>query len=182
MTKNIRMSQFDYKKYLKNNPLLKEGHEFTDQEWNPETRTLSSTVKYTPDFAKAYDDLDDSRKSISNLAGKSELIGDDQLKRIRDLVRNAFNKYRTHLRNNYKDEYAKLKRRGGDLEEMSTTGGTATFTPGAGAQYATPYAFNKNKKAKGTDRNYYTSKMGYKLVNPKKLRKKAKGTDVIDLW
>ena len=39
------MSQFDYKKYLKNNPLLKEGHEFTDQEWDPKTRSLSSTVK-----------------------------------------------------------------------------------------------------------------------------------------
>ena len=159
------MSQFDYKKYLKNNPLLKEAHEFTDQEWNPETRTLSSTVKYTPDFSKAYDDLEDSKKSISALAGKSELIGDTQLKKIKDLVRNAFNKYRTHLRTNYKDEYAQLKRRGGGLEEMSTTGGTATFTPGTGAQYATPFAFNKNKKAKGTNRDYYLSKLGYKLVN-----------------
>ena len=176
------MDTFNYKKYLKNNPLLQEKHEFIDQEWDPKTRSLSSTVKYTPDFAKAYDDLEDSKKSISALAGKSELIGDDQLKRVRDLVKSAFNKYRTHLRNNYKDEYAKLKRRGGDLEEMSTTGGTATFTPGKGAQYATAYAFNPNKKAKGTSRDYYTSKMGYKLVNPKKLRKKAKGTDVIDLW
>ena len=140
---------FDYKKYLKNNPLLQEKHEFTDQEWDPTTRTLSSTVKYTPDFSKAYDDLEDSKKSMSALAGKSELIGDAQLKRIRDLVRDAFNKYRTHLRTNYKDEYAQLKRRGGDLEEMSTTGGTATFTQGKGGQYATPYAFNPNKKAKG---------------------------------
>ena len=40
---------------------------------------------------------------------------------------------------------------------MSTTGG-------AGA-YNTPYAFNKNKKAKGTNRDYYLSKLGYKLVN-----------------
>ena len=151
------MDTFNYKKYLKNNPLLKEGHEFTDQEWNPETRTLSSTVKYTPDFAKAYDDLEDSKKSISALAGKSELIGDDQLKRIRDLVKDAFNKYRTHLRTNYRDEYAQLKRRGGDLEELSTTGG-------AGA-YNTPYAFNPNKKDKGTNRDYYLSKLGYKLVN-----------------
>tara|TARA_Y100000034_G_C6900095_1_gene415972 strand:- start:292 stop:750 length:459 start_codon:yes stop_codon:yes gene_type:complete len=151
------LSNFDYKKYLKNNPLLQEKHEFTDQDWDPVTRTLSSTVKYTPDFSKAYDDLEDSKKSMSALAGKSELIGDDQLKRIKDLVKNAFNKYRTHLRTNYKDEYADLKRRGGGLEEMTTTGG-------AGA-YNTPYAFNKNKKAKGTNRDYYLSKLGYKLVN-----------------
>ena len=30
------------------------------------------------------------------------------------------------------------------LEEISTTGTGATFTPGTGAQYATPYAFSKN--------------------------------------
>ena len=30
--------------------------------------------------------------------------------------------------------------------------------------YATPYAFNKNKKAKGTDDDVYTKDFGYKLV------------------
>ena len=31
-----------------------------------------------------------------------------------------------------------------ELEEVSTTGGGATFTPGTGAQYATPKAFDKS--------------------------------------
>lgn len=42
-------------------------------------------------------------------------------------------------------------------KEQSTTGGgagAAGFTAGTGAQYATPFAFNPNKKAKGTSRNY----------------------------
>ena len=42
------------------------------------------------------------------------------------------------------------------LKELSGTGGgagAASFTPGAGAQYATPYAFGKKVK------NYYTKKI-----------------------
>ena len=64
---------------------------------------------------------------------------------------------------------------------MSTTGGTASFTPGTGAQYATPFAFNKNKKAKGTASNYYY-KLGFKPVDKKKLRKQAKGIEVKQLF
>lgn len=54
-------------------------------------------------------------------------------------------------------------------------------TSGAAGAYNTPYAFNPNKNAKGTARNYYL-KMGYKLVDKIKTRKAAKGMDYIDLW
>ena len=45
-----------------------------------------------------------------------------------------------------------------EINEVSMTGTGATFTPGTGAQYATPYAFgnNKRKKKKGY--------MGYKEI------------------
>lgn len=33
-----------------------------------------------------------------------------------------------------------------ELDEANVTGGTATFTPGTGAQYATPNAFSKGGK------------------------------------
>ena len=59
------------------------------------------------------------------------------------------------------------------LKEMSTSAG-------AGA-YQTPYAYNPNKNAKGTARNYYL-KLGWKLVDQNKLRKKTKGMVVKDLW
>jgi hypothetical protein len=49
-------------------------------------------------------------------------------------------------------------------------------TSAAAGAYSTPFAFNPKKGAKGTARNYYLD-MGYKLVNKKQLRKKAK-----DLW
>jgi hypothetical protein len=51
-------------------------------------------------------------------------------------------------------------------KEQSTTGGgagAAGFSAGTGAQYATPFAFNPNKKAKGTSRDYMY-KLGFKPV------------------
>lgn len=67
------------------------------------------------------------------------------------------------------------------LKEMSVTGGSATFTPGTGANYATPFAFNPNKKANGAQNIYYY-KLGFKPVNKKQLRKKSKMFDYKDLW
>tara|TARA_R110000803_G_C11782167_1_gene296779 strand:+ start:72 stop:296 length:225 start_codon:yes stop_codon:yes gene_type:complete len=54
-------------------------------------------------------------------------------------------------------------------------------TSSAAGAYSTPFAFNPKKGAKGTARNYYLD-MGYKLVNKKQLRKKAKGVEYKDLW
>jgi len=59
------------------------------------------------------------------------------------------------------------------LKEMSTSAG-------AGA-YLGKYAYNPDKNAKGAARNYYL-KLGWKLVDREKLRKKAKGLVVKDLW
>lgn len=70
-------------------------------------------------------------------------------------------------RQELKDELKK------QLKEMSTSG--------AAGAYSTPFAFNPNKNAQGTARNYYL-KMGYKLVNKEKVRKAAKGVEYKDLW
>ena len=50
------------------------------------------------------------------------------------------------------------------LKEMSATSqGGASFSGGEGAQYATPFAFRKNKTAKGAANIYYY-KLGFKPV------------------
>ena len=50
------------------------------------------------------------------------------------------------------------------IKEMSATSqGGASFSPGEGAQYATPFAFRKNKTAKGAADIYY-NKLGFKPV------------------
>jgi len=61
----------------------------------------------------------------------------------------------------------KLKYKLKNVDEISTTGGgtgAAGFTPGTGAQYATPLAFNKNKKAKGAANPNVVKSSGYKVV------------------
>ena len=68
------------------------------------------------------------------------------------------------------------------LQEMSATGTGASFTPGTGENYATPFVFNPNKKAKGTAHNYYVKKLGFKPVDKEKLHKQAKGIESKQLW
>jgi len=62
------------------------------------------------------------------------------------------------------------------MKEMSVTGTGASFTPGTGAQYATPYAFSKKglKKNKATK---YGEKLGYKTV---KRPKRPSSTKLVD--
>ena len=63
-------------------------------------------------------------------------------------------------------------------ETSATSQGGASFSPGAGEQYATPRAFNKNKNAKGAASKYYY-KLGYKAV-PNKI--KGSGLEVKQLF
>ena len=61
------------------------------------------------------------------------------------------------------------------IDEMSVTGTGASFSPGVGAQYATPNAFSKgNRKNKATK---YGEKLGYKTV---KRPKRPSNTKLID--
>ena len=65
-----------------------------------------------------------------------------------------------------------------ELQEISTTGTGATFIPGTGAQYATPYAF---KKSRGKNRaTKYLEKLGYKTVKLKKRPYNTKMFDYLD--
>jgi hypothetical protein len=145
---------------------------------NKQTGGIKHKLIQLPSFGESLKKLSIALNSIRKLAitdaGKKDPKVADLLKQIRD----TFNSYRTHLRKNYPDLYSGIKNQ---LEEISVTGGGvagASFTPGVGAQYATPFAFNKNKKADGTSRNYYY-KLGYKPV-PKKI--KGSGLEVKQLF
>ena len=62
----------------------------------------------------------------------------------------------------------------GELQEANVTGGTATFTPGAGATYATPNAFGNANRAGKISR-----KLGYKKVSRPKRPSHTKGFDYL---
>ena len=155
----------------------------------PDPESRFDKVTYVPNFGdllNALNKADQTIKNISNLDVEDGEFFDD----IADDIKVIKNLVRTYLRKNYPEDYKKyrmsLDEVKGKLKEIlvnkimetSVSGGTASFTPGVGAQYATKFAFNPNKKADGTSRNYYF-KMGFKPV-PKKI--KGSGMEVRQLF
>ena len=66
-----------------------------------------------------------------------------------------------------------------EVNEISATNvGGASFTPGSGAQYATPNAFAK--KGKKNNATKYAEKLGYKVVKNKKRPYNTKMFDYLD--
>lgn len=66
-----------------------------------------------------------------------------------------------------------------EINEISATNaGGASFTPGTGAQYATPNAFSKNSKKNNATK--YGEKLGYKVVKNKKRPYNTKMFDYLD--
>tara|TARA_S200002703_G_scaffold23771_1_gene20631 strand:- start:134 stop:367 length:234 start_codon:yes stop_codon:yes gene_type:complete len=62
-----------------------------------------------------------------------------------------------------------------ELDEANATNvGGASFTPGTGAQYATPFAFGKGNRAKKT-----LTKLGFKKVSRPKRPSHTKGFDYL---
>jgi len=117
---------------------------------DPNTGQVSHKVISLAGFSDSLSKLSDALKSLKVLKSAGEAKDDDTIKTIEKGVRDMFNKYRTHLRKNYPDQYEQIK---SALEEISGTG--------AGGEYSTPFAFNPDKKAKGAATNYYY-KLGWK--------------------
>ena len=141
---------------------------------NQETGQITWDVDYDADYLKLFKEITEMLETAKQVA---QVTDEPFFKDYYEEIRKRRNQLRTYLRNNKAEEYERIK----GMTEIMTTGGTASFTPGTGAQYATPFAFNKNKKAKGTASNYYY-KLGYKPVDKKKLRKQAKGIEVKQLF
>ena len=169
------------------------GIKSTIKDINKETGGISWSIEYLPNFEELFDDATDLVKTAKGVYTKAKT--DDKLRLIYDESRLLRNKIRTHIRNEYPEEYRRITMSEGlkenqlsvtdminlndkrveavakaimdkydipddgrlkgiirvalsdYLEEMSTTGGgSASFTPGTGMAYATPYAFRRPKK------------------------------------
>ena len=197
---------------------------FTVTDIDGETGRVSWNVERLPSYEELFSDATefvDTAKGVRN-----DTKGDPVFREIYEAAKLLRNKIRTHLRNEYPDEYQRIVMRLSEnnlteqmsvsdmialndkrveavakaimdkydipddgrlkgvirvalsdyLGEMSTTGGgSASFTPGSGMTYATPYAFRRPKKkqksipenlnegidtGEGVDLDAY----GYKLV------------------
>ena len=178
---------------------------------DPETGKISWGLEKLPNLEELFETSTELTQVAKEVYIKTK--SDKKLRLIYDEARALRNSIRTHMRNEYPEEYrrvtmnmnedntlkeslnpevsrkvnsfikamakrydyseqdaifaviAALKQRMMDgLDEMSTTGGgagSATFTPGTGGQYATPFAFRK-KGQKANDKAY--KELGYKAV------------------
>ena len=194
------------------------GIKSTIKDINKETGGISWDIEYIPNFEELFDDATDLVKTAKGVYTKAKT--DDKLRLIYDEARILRNKIRTHIRNEYPDEYKKITMKMSEgleenqlsvtdminlndkrveavakaimdkydipddgrlkgiirvalsdyLEEMSTTGGgSASFTPGSGMTYATPYAFKRPKKKQkpipeNLNEGIDLSSYGYSLV------------------
>ena len=148
---------------------------------NKETGQLSHDIIQLASFGDSLKRMSDAVKALKILQTTDEANNDQNIKEITRELKDVFNKYRSHLRTNYPDQYDEIKRQ---LDEMSTTGGgagAASFSGGTGMQYTTPYAFKKKKKKigegigahlgpgpkaseDGVEDNAYVKQFKYKLV------------------
>ena len=141
-----------------------DGVKSTIVDIDKETGGIKWDIEYLPNFDKLFDGATDLVNISKGVYTKAK--SDNKLRLIYDEARVLRNKIRTHIRNEYPEEYKRItmKMNEGDLDEMSTTGGgagAASFSSGTGGQYATPFAFRK-KGQKANDKAY--KEIGYKEV------------------
>ena len=122
---------------------------FIDEPADPETGRIKSRVVRKISLSNMFKDLEAEIQDFKKVV--EDKPEDIVLYNISEELKEIYNKFRTHIRKKYPEEYKKV-------DEGSSTGGGASFTPGKGAAYASPYAFGDNKRKK---RKSY---MGYKEV------------------
>lgn len=156
---------------------------------DPETGKITFDVQYNADFdlvRKRFKELQEIYED--KFLKYDEVKNDKKFIEISKGINYLANQYINHVNKKYNktslDENAirSIIRKALDEENATGAGASAgTFNPGASANYATPNAFNPNKKAKGAQNIYYY-KLGWKPVDAKKLHKQAKGLEHKDLW
>ena len=134
---------------------------FKTTDINDETGSVTHTQYKLASFGDSLQKMYTALKSLKRLTGTDDARNDQTIRKILVDFKEVFNQYRTHLRKFYPDQYDQIKRQ---LKEISTTGGgagAASFTPGTGMAYATPYAFRLSG-SKANDKAY--TEIGYKTV------------------
>ena len=124
---------------------------------DPITGAITWSISQIPNIDRLLDESDDLVKTAKGVYTKSK--DDKKFLDIYQQARSLRNTIRTHIRNNYPEEYKKS--RGVNEEDVDE----ASMSGAAGA-YLTPYAFRK-KGSKPDDEAY--KELGYKVVKEKAL-------------
>ena len=152
------MYRFKLKEIEVGDTAIRKGVKSTVTDIDPETGRIEWDIVDAADFSSVYKALSKAKNFLSTLEKEGKAKDDIVIDGFAEDIAKLFNAFRTHVRKNYPKEYERVSR----LKEQSATSqGGATFTPGGGAQYATPFAFRK--KGKKSPSIYYY-KLGYKPV------------------
>ena len=119
---------------------------------DPTTGAITWSISQIPNIDRLLDESDDLVKTAKGVYTKSK--DDKKFLDIYKQARSLRNTIRTHIRNNYPEEYKKSRGvNEEDVDEASMSG--------AAGSYLTPYAFRK-KGSKPDDEAY--KELGYKAV------------------
>ena len=129
---------------------------------NKETGAIKWEITQLPGFDKLMEELDDALDTSKRVFQKTK--ADNKWREIYEDIRSVRNKARTHLRNEYPEEFKRMRRRNileDEVEEISTSG--------AAGAYNTPYAFVRKplrpKGKKKKNKSKYRMKMPSGLVS-----------------
>jgi predicted transcriptional regulator len=81
---------------------VKDGVKYTVSDIDKTTGAIQWKVDYLPNFEKVFNEFKELRSFLNTLAKKTD---DEKIDNINDDVRTLFNRYRTHVRNEYPDAY-----------------------------------------------------------------------------
>ena len=119
---------------------------------DPVTGAVSWKITQLPGFEKLYDEMDDLVNVAKRVYVKTK--DDKKFREFYESARKLRNSIRTHLRNEYPEQYKRMTRIAEDeVDEVSMSG--------AAGSYLTPYAFRR-KGQKANDKAY--KELGYKPV------------------
>ena len=84
---------------------VKDGVKYTVSDIDKTTGAIQWKVDYIPNFEKVFNEFKELRSFLNTLAKKTD---DEKIDNINDDIRTLFNRYRTHVRNEYPDAYKRV--------------------------------------------------------------------------
>ena len=166
-----------------------------------ETGNIGHTIIKLGNFGDALKELNQALEAMVNLSKTSDGKADPKIALIAQDLRGVFNKFRTHIRNEYPEQYIQIKNLLGEISSIASnsgfvSGGEGENHTGPSPRKSTYGAYTQAGYKKvsegpgatlgpgpkagpeGVTVNVYVKDFKYKLVNQKELNKKAKGIEV----
>ena len=98
---------------------IRKGVKTTVSDVDPETGAVTYDVENVADFSSTYKELEQAKKFLRDLEQTGKAKDDTTLDKLADELSSIFNKFRTHIRKNYPEEYERVLRLKESVNEQS---------------------------------------------------------------